>query len=123
MAYLGSTAASSVANPPVCILPKVMGGIAATTQLSTAVGTNVYQEQGGALWLYKSSHLMTAYSATGFFTDARNIGMRPGDILIAQSWTTLGSSINLAIFSVQAVTTGGAVLSTGATGFISSTYA
>lgn len=121
MAYLGSTQASSVANPPTCLIPKIMGGIAGTSQLSTAVGVNTYQEQGGALWLYKSSHLTTDVLTQNFITDARPIGMRPGDILLNQQWSTLGSSVQLLVATVVAVTTSGALLSTGASGFISST--
>jgi hypothetical protein len=114
MAYLGSTAASSVANPPTCIVPKVIGGIANTTALSTANGTNVYQEQGGAVWLYKSSHVdSTSHFANGFFTDAQDLGMRPGDIVIAVGWTTAGSTVTLGLGVLNEVSSTGAFFSTG----------
>lgn len=120
MAYLGSTAASSVANPPTLLIPKIMGGIPATTQLSTANGTNVYQEQGGGVWRYVSSNASSDVIAANYFTDAQAIGMRPGDMLFIQQWTTLGSSFTLAITGVVSVSTSGAVVSTN-TGYISST--
>ena len=113
MAYQSSTVASSLTNPPTCIIPKVMGGLPATTSLTTGSAvTNKYQEQGGAVWLYKSSHASTIYLASNFFTDAKAIGMRPGDIVMAQTWTTEGSSVRLLIASVVSVSTAGAGLST-----------
>ena len=121
MAYLGSTQASSVANPPRCIVPRFIGGKAASTQLSTAVGTNVYQEQGGALWLYMSSHGSTEVQDTNFFTDAWYLGMRPGDMLMGMQWTTLGSSLVFYMGGIRSVSTAGANLSTGGT--ITSSFA
>ena len=120
MAYLGSTAASSVANPPRCLIPS-FSGLAGTTQLSTGNGTNVYREQGGGVWLYMSSHGSTEAMDSNFFTDARDIGMRPGDILFGVQWTTLGSSIVFYMGAIRSVSTAGANLSTG--GSITSTFA
>jgi hypothetical protein len=113
MAYLGSTAASSVTNPPICLVPR-LGGVT-STQLSTAVGSNVYREQGGALWLYRSSHGSTETMASNFFTDAWYLGMRPGDVILGYQWTTLGSSIVTYLGVLAAVSTAGAALSTGGT--------
>ena len=119
MAYQGSTAASSVANPPRCLISK-FAGIPASTQLSTAVGTNVYRDQGGAVWLYASSHGSTEVMDTNFFTDAKSIGIQPGDVLLGYQWTTLGSSIVMYMGVFKSVSTAGANLSTGGT--ITSTF-
>lgn len=120
MAYLSSTEASSVANPPVLVLPKPMGNLPGTTSLSTGNGRNVYQEQGGALWMYRSSHGSTELMDSGFFSDAKDIGMRPGDMMMYHQWTTEGSSQVCGVGVIGDVSTAGAALSTGGT--ITSTY-
>lgn len=114
MAYQGSTAASSVANPPRCLIPR-LGGIPASTQLSTGVGTNTYREQGGGVWFYASSHGSTEVQDSNFFTDAWYLGIRPGDILFGFQWTTLGSSIVMYTGVFRSVSTAGANLTTGGT--------
>ncbi len=118
MAYLGSTQASSLANPPRNIVSR-FAGAPGSTQLSTAVpadgARSAYATQGGGLWLYSSSHGSTACMDTNFFSDAWNIGMRPGDVLIGVQWTTLGSSLVTFIGTIGAVSTSGAALSTGGT--------
>lgn len=118
MAYQGTTELSSVANPPRLLIPRI-GGLPNSTQLSTAVGTNPWKEQAGALWLYASSH-STEIFATNFFTDAKLLGMRPGDILMYVGWTTLGSTANFGIGVIRAVSSDGAGLTTG--GSITSTF-
>lgn len=113
MAYSGTTAASSVSNPPRCLIPR-LGGIPATTTLSTANGTNPYREQSAsALWLYSSSHGSTACMDTNFFSDAWYLGIRPGDVMIGVQWTTAGSSQVLFMGVFGSVSTAGANLSTG----------
>lgn len=119
MAYQGTTAASSVANPPRLLIPR-MGGLPASTALSTAVGQNPYREQAGGVWLYSSSHGSTATMDTNFFTDAKRLGIQPGDVLMGFQWTTLGSSTVLYMGVFTAVSTAGANLSTGGT--ITSTF-
>lgn len=120
MAYQGSTAASSVANPPRSLISR-FAGVPASTQLSTGVGNNVYREQGGGFWLYVSSHGSTACMDTNFFTDAWYIGIRPGDFLIGMQWTTLGSSLVTFIGAFASVSTAGANITTGGT--ITSSFA
>ena len=120
MAYQGTTAASSVSNPPRVMIPR-LGGIPATTTLSTANGTNTYREQAaGALWFYASSHGTTELMASNFFSDAWQLGMRPGDVLLGFQWTTAGSTQTLVMGVIGSVSTAGAALSTGGT--ISSSY-
>lgn len=119
MAYQSSTAASSVANPPRCLIPS-FSGLAGTTNLSTANGANTYREQGGGVWLYSSSHGSTEVMASNFFTDARDLGMKPGDLLLGMQWTTAGSSIVVYMGGIASVSSAGANLSTGGT--ITSTF-
>lgn len=119
MAYQGTTAASSVSNPPRVLIPR-MGGLPATTTLSTGNGANCYRESGGAVWMYTSSHGSTACMDTNFFSDAWYLGIRPGDVLIGVQWTTAGSSQVLFMGVFGSVSTAGANLSTG--GSYTSTY-
>lgn len=118
MAYSGSTAASSVANPPRRIIdPMVsMGG---TTGLSTV--PNAPGGQGGGLWYYSSTNLSTDVLAANFFTDGKALGMRPGDIVFDVQFSSAGSSVELLVGVVTGVTTNGATLSTGAA--MTSTFA
>ena len=117
MAYSGTTALSSVSNPPICLIRGV-GGSANTTAFgaggspaSTSYGV---QAPMPGLWIYTSSHSATeASSGTNsgtFFTDAYALGMRTGDVLMMVG--TTGSTIGFAIGAVV-VSTAGAFLSTG----------
>lgn len=118
MAYLGSTAATSLANPPRCLISG-FAGQPKSTQLSTGIPSDgarsAYNFQGGSVWLYNSSHGSTEVMDTNFFTDAQNLGIRPGDILMGAQWTTLGSSIVMYMGMFRSVSTAGANLSTGGT--------
>ena len=108
MTYAGSTAASSVANPPM----RIAGGLGGVSEQSTASGG------GRGLWLYNSSHSTTQLTDTAFFTDAYYLGMKAGDIVMGAQAT--GSSIGVYMGVVGTVTTAGAALaSTG--GILSST--
>lgn len=110
MAYSGATAASSVANPPVRL-----GGTMSGYMNTLSTGGN-----GGQLWMWNSSNGTTDAFAANYFTDAFYLGMRKGDVIIMQGCT--GSTVNINIGVLGAVTTNGAALaSTGA--FISSTFA
>lgn len=123
MAYLGSTQATSLANPPRAILSR-FSGAPASTQLSTAVPSDgarsAYNTQGGAVWGYWSSHGSSEVCDTNFFSDAWYIGIRPGDILLGVQWTTLGSSIVMYQGVFRSVSTAGANLTTGT--LITSTF-
>ena len=121
MAYSGSTASSSLANPPRFVSSGALYGVSGvTTGLSTA--PNSPSNQGGGLWTYTSTNLTTDMNIAGntFFTDGQNLGMRPGDAVIAVQFSSAGSSMILSIHAVSGVSTSGASLSTGAV--ISSTY-
>lgn len=114
MSYVGSTAASTVANPP----NRLDNGLLSQSQIdeSTSVA------EGGSVWTYTSSNLTTDLTASNFFTDAKRLGMRNGDILISATYSTESSTGHiLAIGMITGVSTSGANLSTGGT--ITSTFA
>ena len=123
MAYLGSTQASSLQNPPRALVSRFAGSKPSSTTLSTAHpsdgGASPYRVQGGGIWILQSSEASSVALADNYFTDAREIGMQPGDIMFLQKWTTAGSSVVLHIASVVSVSTAGALMSTSQ--FISST--
>lgn len=123
MAYLGTTAATSLQNPPRALVSAFSAQPASTT-LSTGVPSDgarsAYATQGGGLWLYSSSHGSTEVMASNFFTDAKTLGMKPGDLLLGLQWTTAGSSLVTYIGAIASVSSAGANLSTGGT--ITSTY-
>lgn len=103
MAYSGSTAASSVANPPALI--------AGQLTRSSSLGANV---RGGSLWSYQSTDGSTVTSASNYFTDAWYLGIRPGDRIEGTYYSSVGSTDRYAYrLIVTGVTTAGAVCSTG----------
>jgi hypothetical protein len=108
MAYSGSTAASSVANPPVRI-----GG--AITNVCNTLST---AGNGAQLWLYNSSHSSTQLTDTAFFTDAYYLGMKKGDVVMYMGSTGSSGAVGMGILG--AVTTAGAALSSTG-GIVSST--
>ncbi len=99
MTYAGSTAASSLANPPM----RVAGGLCGVSEQSTATGG------GRGIWLYNSSHQTTGEMlGANFFTDAFYLGMKQGDIIMGAICT--GSSVSVYMAAIGAVTTAGAAL-------------
>ena len=83
---------------------------------STSVG------EGGSLWSYNSTNLTADLTSSGFFSDAADLGMRNGDVLIAASWSTEGSTSHILVIGMIAFdTTSAASLSTQGT--ITSTFA
>lgn len=109
MAYSGSTAASSVNNPPAPLKGVLTRGTTALTG------------QNHQVWTYSSTNLTTDLVASNFFTDGYQLGMRPGDIVIGSQYTSAGSSVIAFTSVVASVTTSGASLSTGGT--MTSTFA
>lgn len=106
MAYRGSTAASSLTNPPRCLIPH-MGGIVSSAFSSA---TNVQRQQGGGLWFYSSTHSAATVAGSNFFTDGKKLGMKPGDILIGNVFSTAGSTPATYIASVKSVSSSGATI-------------
>lgn len=114
MAYSGSTAASSAANPP----SRVDNALISQRSVdeSTSVG------EGASLWTYNSTNLTTDLTSSNFFTDAKRLGMRNGDVLISATYSTESSTGHILVMGmITGVSTSGANLSTGGT--ITSTFA
>lgn len=118
MAYSGTTAASSVSNPPRLLVGR-LGGVPNTTGLSTSNPNQA--SQGGNLWYYGSTNLSTDLNASStFFSDGWVLGMRAGDIVLVNQYTSAGSSIINGVWTVQFASTAGCGFSTG--GNMTSTF-
>ena len=82
MAYIGSTAATSVANPPI-LLARGMGTLSASTGIAGVIGS-VGPLGGTGLWFYASVDPSSSITTNvAYFTDGLQLGMRNGDIIIA----------------------------------------
>lgn len=104
MAYLGTTASSSVANPPQCIGPGMgVGGRLGTT----------LTPMGLRLWIAGTTDTSTSFFTSNYIADAKPLGMKQGDVLIYVAQTSsVASSQVLGMGVVGAVTTDGTQLST-----------
>lgn len=91
-AYSGTTAASSVSNPPV-LLSRIAGArsVLGTSGL-TAWSSSVTRAGGLGMWQYISTNLTTDLTSAGFFSDGQALGMQVGDILQFVEYTSAGSS-------------------------------
>ena len=129
MAYLGSTQASSIQNPPVLLVGAMGAGpdvhIAGSTGLFlsnnyNASSTATYKEGaavGQRLWIYTTTDTSTAVLNSGYFSDAGALGMRPLDVVIVTAVATTAST-NACMrmtFVTSISTAGAAVLSSGMT--------
>lgn len=115
MAYNGSTAGSTLANPPI-LMVGAMGGKVLNNG-STIGGTGA--GSGAQWWHYTSTDSSTAPFTANYFTDALRLGMKAGDLVfqVGATGSTFGVSVNV----LGAVSTAGAAYaSTGAQ--ISSTF-
>lgn len=92
MAYSGSTAATSLANPPRMLLAAGFSAMATSTGLLPAAALGAPNGQGGSLWHYCSTNTTAEVVATGFFTDGKTLGMRPGDLVLGVGFATSGTS-------------------------------
>jgi len=106
MAYSGSTAATSVANPPRMVLAASMSMVVGTTGLTTTPAAP--GGQGGALWYYSSTNLTTDLTASGFFSDGKALGMRPGDLVMGVQFSSAGSTVTSFYGAIVSVSTAGA---------------
>jgi hypothetical protein len=86
MAYSGTTAASSLSNPPRRLIGGV-GQITNSTGLTTAP-TAAPGGQGGAVWVYTSTNLTTDLVVSNFFSDGYYLGMRPGDLVMGSQFSS-----------------------------------
>lgn len=127
MAYLGTTQASSIANPPILMYGVV--GASADVRIAGSTGvflsnnynassTATYKEGqafGGRQWNYYTTDVSSAVLASGYFTDAGKLGMRPLDaVRIFSIGSTVSTSLVVRECFVTSITTAGAaVLTTG----------
>lgn len=110
MAYNGTTAGSTLANPPILISPAALGGKILNN------GSTINGAGGGSgaqLWLYTSTDSSTAPLAANYFTDAQYIGMKGGDVVMQVGATGSTFSVSLAVLGTVS-TAGAAYASTGA---------
>ena len=128
MAYFGSTQLSSIANPPRQLVAPFATNAALpgstqylSTQGSTAANNaNAPGGGGGGLWFYSSTNLTTDLTAANFFSDGFYLGMRAGDVVMGNQFSSLGSSVTTFTGSIVSVSTAGASMSTGT--LITSTF-
>lgn len=121
MAYFSSTVGAT-GNPPMNMNPGAGGRTILGTSNLTAWSSGVTRAAGIQTWRYISTNLSTDLFAAGFFTDGYQLGMQVGDVMIAQSYTSAGSSFILIIGTLTTTnSTNGWNLSTGGT--ITSTFA
>ena len=92
MAYQGTTALSSVANIPVKVAWGGMAGgftTARATNVSSAYGP--LTKQANSIWIYNTSDLSSQFaSSAAYITDADNLGMRAGDIMMGMAGVSSG---------------------------------
>lgn len=106
MAYAGSTAATSAANPPRAMVMGNASSVASTLNAAAAAPG----AQGGNLWYYCSTNTTAEVVAANFFTDGKALGMRPGDVLLGVFYTSVGTSAIPYVGAITSVTTDGASL-------------
>lgn len=111
MPYLGTTAASSLQNPPSLVARPLSGG---------ARINSTEPQLGMGLWMFASTDTSSSPFTANYFSDAKSLGMKQGDVVICVGMTsTVSSSQVLMLGCVGAVSTAGTQLSTFS--FISST--
>ena len=115
MAYNGTTAGATAANPPLLLAGAIGGKVLnnGSTLGGTAAG------MGANFWMYTSTDSSTAPFTANYFTDALPLGMRAGDVVMQVGAT--GSTLGISFAVIGAVSTAGAAYaSSGAQ--ISSTF-
>lgn len=120
MAYNGSTAASSIANPPRLVssasLTVEHGSSALQGDGSTGFPINSPGGRGGNVWAYVSTDAVGTVIGSSYFTDGYKLGMRPGDFLLGVSHTTDGATLVRyfgAVLSVDSSAGGATVVAGG----------
>ena len=79
MTYYGTTAASSLSNPPVAVW-SALGGAGGNSGL------------GGTHWLYRSSEAVATVATADYFSDAYQLGMKVGDLITVVVGTAASSA-------------------------------
>jgi hypothetical protein len=116
MAYNGTTAGSTLANPPMLLAKGVGGNV--LNNGSTLNGTG--KGAGTGLWLYTSTETSTGPLAANYFSDGYYLGMKAGDIVMCVGSTGGSTAANLTIMVLTSGSTAGFGGSTGA--MITSTF-
>ena len=129
MAYSGTTAATTLRNP---MRLTAGGGLyspsngASTVSSGLSTASETPNAQGAKVWSVCSTNLTTDWmgGTIGDITDGYELGMRPGDVVMATQFTSHGSTIVLSFHVVASVnsTAGTAILSTAANSVLTSTY-
>lgn len=99
MAYSGTTASSTLRNPPInllSVMQTVQNDSAGVLSPTTARSTANYVG-GCGLWYYRSSDSATIASSPGYFTDGLQLGMKTGDIIFIVSQSSYGTSPSMAV--------------------------
>lgn len=112
MAYSGTTAASTAANPPRCVSAAGIWGDRSTSVLSSS------KVVGQQLWLYNTTDGSTEIISNTYFTDGFYIGMKEGDLVFGSICT--GTSATMYGGVIGPVTTAGCGIAS-TNGYISST--
>jgi hypothetical protein len=113
MAYSGTTAASSLANPPHRV---DHGGLTARN-----INESTSTIEGRGLYFYNSTNVTTDLTVTGFFSDADRIGFRNGDVVICVQSTGSETAPRVLIGALSGVSSAGGSLDSAS--IITSTYA
>jgi len=98
MAYQGTTAASSVSNPPINLVRGMAPTLNASGNLlySTASSSPSVVQGGNGIWHYMSTDPTTTIVGTlNYFTDGLQLGMRNGDVIYCVSVSSAGSTSSL----------------------------
>lgn len=114
MGYSGTTAASSIANPPIQLVKGLGGGSRLASTAMAGIGTG--------LWFYGTTDVSSSAFASGYFSDGYELGMKTGDVVIIScfiSTVTSSGTLTMGIVSSVSTTGGGTQLSSGS--FMSST--
>jgi hypothetical protein len=74
------------------LLAAGFSAMAASTGLLPQAVLGAPNGQGGSLWHYCSTNTTAEVVATGFFTDGKALGMRPGDLVLGVGFATSGTS-------------------------------
>ena len=111
MAYSGSTALSSAANPP----RSLSGGMWGKRSTSVLSSSKVV---GQGLWLYNTTDGSTDIISNTYFSDGFYVGMKEGDLVMGSICT--GTSATLYLGVIGPVTTAGCGIAS-TNGYVSST--
>jgi hypothetical protein len=91
--------AYSTNNRPFLIVPAVAGGFGATF----VTGVTGSSDCGGNVWAYRSTDAASVVAGANYFTDGFKMGLRRGDILVAQTFSTALAYLGMALGAISSV--------------------